>query len=93
MVKQIVVFLAASAVGLVASQIAPAVAAVETERPAFAQAADPAKRERRPVRRPRIEVRPERLLYRECVDTTREVYRPYWGYVVTPGMRCWWVRR
>ena len=71
-------------------------AAVGADRPGFAKdtAGDPAG-ERRPIRRarPRIEVRPEHLLYRECVDTTREVWRPYWGYVVMPGMRCWWVRR
>jgi len=43
--------------------------------------------------RPRIEVRPGRLLYRECVDGYREVWRPYWGTsVVMPYMRCWWVR-
>jgi hypothetical protein len=48
----------------------------------------------RPVRaRPRIEVRPGRLLYRQCVDGYREVWRPYWGTsVVMPYMRCWWVR-
>jgi hypothetical protein len=69
---------------------APAVGA--PERPAYAQETP----ERRPARsvRPRIEVRPaERQIYRECVDTTREVWRPYWGYVVMPSMRCWWVRR
>jgi hypothetical protein len=49
---------------------------------------------RRTVRtRPRIEVHPGRLLYRECVDGYREVWRPYWGTsVVMPYMRCWWVR-
>jgi hypothetical protein len=49
---------------------------------------------RRIVRsRPRIEVHPGRLLYRECVDGYREVWRPYWGTsVVMPYMRCWWVR-
>ena len=69
---------------------APAVGA--PERPGYAQETP----ERRPARtaRPRIEVRPaERQIYRECVDTTREVWRPYWGYVVMPSMRCWWVRR
>ncbi len=41
----------------------------------------------------RIEVHPGRLLYRECVDGYREVWRPYWGTsVVMPYMRCWWVR-
>jgi len=49
---------------------------------------------RRTVRtRPRIEVHPGRLLYRECVDGYREVWRPYWGTtVVMPYMHCWWVR-
>jgi hypothetical protein len=49
---------------------------------------------RRTVRtRRRIEVHPGRLLYRECVDGYREVWRPYWGTsVVMPYMRCWWVR-
>jgi hypothetical protein len=42
--------------------------------------------------RPRIRVTPGRLLYRECVADVREVWRPYWGYIVYPGMRCWWVR-
>lgn len=76
--------------GVAPSAAAPAVGA--PERPAYAQETP----ERRPVRtvRPRIEVRPaDRQIYRECVDTTREVWRPYWGYVVMPSMRCWWVRR
>src|SRR5260370_29810501 len=49
---------------------------------------------RRTVRtRPRIEVHPGRLLYRECVDGYREVWRPDWGTsVVMAYMRCWWVR-
>lgn len=43
--------------------------------------------------RPRIEVYPGRPLHRECVDGYREVWRPYWGTtVVTPYMRCRWVR-
>jgi hypothetical protein len=48
-----------------------------------------------PVRRlrPRVEIQPERPLQRECVTTTHEVWRPYWGYVVMPSMRCWWVRQ
>jgi len=51
--------------------------------------------ERRVVRpaRPRVQITPGHELRRECVDDTREVWRPYWGYVVTPGMRCWWVRQ
>jgi len=76
---------------------AGAAAAVGAARPAFAKdaASDPSVPERRTIRqaRPRIEVHPAQLLYRECVDTTREVWRPYWGYVVMPSMRCWWVRR
>jgi hypothetical protein len=46
--------------------------------------------------RPRITVRPLRRtgpLYRECVAVYQEKWRPYWGgYVVYPGMRCWWAR-
>jgi hypothetical protein len=43
--------------------------------------------------RQRIEIRPGRLLYRECVDGYREIWRPGWGTtVVTPWMRCHWVR-
>jgi len=43
--------------------------------------------------RTRIEIRPERRFRRECVTTTREIWRPYWGYVVTPDMRCWWIHQ
>jgi hypothetical protein len=59
------------------------------------RAPDRSAQERRPVRqvRPRVQVTPDRLLYRECVNTTREIWRPYWGYVVTPDMECRWVRR
>ena len=43
--------------------------------------------------RPYIEIRPDRLGHRECVDGYRQVWRPGWGtYVVMPYMRCWWVR-
>jgi hypothetical protein len=43
--------------------------------------------------RPRVEIRPGRLYYRQCVDGLHQVYRPYWGRtVVMPYMRCWWVR-
>ena len=76
--------------GAVPSAAAPAVGA--PERPAYAQQTPQGPAVRRV--RPRIEVRPaDRQIYRECVDTTREVWRPYWGYVVMPSMRCWWVRR
>jgi hypothetical protein len=44
------------------------------------------------TQRPRVEIRPGRLYHRECVDGYREVVRPYWGKVVMPYMRCWWVR-
>jgi hypothetical protein len=54
-----------------------------------AQALDP------PVRRarPRVEIQPELRLRRDCVTTTREFWRPYWGWVVMPDMRCRWVRQ
>jgi hypothetical protein len=96
--KRVAAVLAVAAFALFGLDRAPAhgAAAVGADRPGFAKDTgnDPAP-ERRPIRtvRPRIEVRPERLLYRECVDTTREVWRPYWGYVVMPSMRCWWVRK
>jgi hypothetical protein len=96
--KRFAALLAIVVVAPIGLDVAPVrgAAAVGADRPGFAKdtANDPAA-ERRAIRtvRPRIEVRPERLLYRECVDATREVWRPYWGYVVMPGMRCWWVRR
>jgi hypothetical protein len=54
-----------------------------------AQALDP------PVHRarPRVEIQPELRLRRDCVTTTREFWRPYWGWVVMPDMRCRWVRQ
>jgi hypothetical protein len=46
------------------------------------------------TRRPRVEIRPGGLYYRECVDGLQRVNRPYWGTtVLMPYMRCWWVRR
>jgi hypothetical protein len=91
----------ATALGLLAVVPAAPAHAAEPEHGAasgalrVAQAALEAPPPRRIVRtRPRIEVRPGRLLYRECVDGYREVWRPYWGTsVVMPYMRCWWVRR
>jgi len=64
---------------------------------AVAQSGDDAAAQRpthRVVRaRPRIEVTPDHLLYRQCVDGYHEVWRPYWGgKVVMPYMHCWWVR-
>ena len=44
--------------------------------------------------RPRVEIRPGGLYYRERVDGLQRVNRPYWGTtVLMPYMRCWWVRR
>lgn len=90
------VFAVALALPALDKSPALAVSATGADRPVAAgdgraQALSP---ERRPVRqvRPRVEIQPGRLLRRECVDATREVWRPYWGYVVMPGMRCWWVR-
>jgi hypothetical protein len=72
---------------------AAALSAPGADRPVAASKRDPSTRERPRQARPRVQVSPDRPLYRECVDTTREVWRPYWGYVVMPDMRCWWVRR
>jgi hypothetical protein len=45
-----------------------------------------------PVRaQPRIEIRPGRLLYRQCTDWYELQYRPS-GTVLFPGKHCWWVR-
>jgi hypothetical protein len=41
--------------------------------------------------RRRIEIHPERLLYRRCVDWYELQNRPS-GTVLFPQMRCWWVR-
>jgi hypothetical protein len=40
--------------------------------------------------RPYIEIRPQRLLYRRCVDWLELQYRPS-GTVLYPQYRCWWV--
>lgn len=44
-----------------------------------------------PRGRPRIEIYPQRPLYRRCVDWYELQYRPS-GTVLYPQMRCWWVR-
>ena len=41
--------------------------------------------------RPYIEIRPQRLLYRRCVDWLELQHRPS-GTVLFPQYRCWWVR-
>jgi hypothetical protein len=99
MPRRTMVMAGAMALGMLATAPAGAPNAAETDRALsagemrVAQAA-PEPPPRRTVRtRPRIEVNPGRLLYRECVDGYREVWRPYWGTsVVMPYMRCWWVR-
>jgi hypothetical protein len=40
---------------------------------------------------PRIEVNPQRLLYRRCADRYVIQYRPS-GTVLFPEKHCWWVR-
>jgi hypothetical protein len=40
--------------------------------------------------RPYIEIRPQRLLYRRCVDWLELQHRPS-GPVLYPQYRCWWV--
>jgi hypothetical protein len=41
--------------------------------------------------RPYIEIRPQHLLYRRCVDWLELQHRPS-GTVLYPQYRCWWVR-
>ena len=99
MSKTSIVIAGATGLAMLALTLADRANAAETDRAAsggeirLAQAV-PEPPPRRIVRtRPRIEVHPGRLLYRECVDGYREVWRPYWGTtVVMPYMRCWWVR-
>jgi hypothetical protein len=40
--------------------------------------------------RPYIEIRPQHLLYRRCVDWLELQHRPS-GTVLFPQYRCWWV--
>jgi hypothetical protein len=95
--KRIAVLLAGLAVLALEGSPAAALSGPRADQPAASdkRAPDGMAQERRPVRqaRPRVQVTPDRLLYRECVNTTREVWRPYWGYVVMPDMECRWVRR
>jgi hypothetical protein len=73
---------AAMAVGVTMLDAAPAVAAARVTEWSSQN-----------VRRPRVEIRPGRLYYRECVDGL-QVSHKYWGRtVLMPYMRCWWVRR
>jgi hypothetical protein len=41
--------------------------------------------------RPYIEIRPQRLIYRRCVDWLELQHRPS-GTVLYPQYSCWWVR-
>jgi hypothetical protein len=42
--------------------------------------------------RPRVEIRPGRLYYRECVDGLQVSHKYVGRTVLMPYMRCWWVR-
>jgi hypothetical protein len=42
--------------------------------------------------RQRIEIRPGRLYYRECVDGLQVSHKYVGRTVLMPYMRCWWVR-
>jgi hypothetical protein len=44
------------------------------------------------TRRPRVEIRPGRLYYRECVDGLQVSHKYLGRTVLMPYMRCWWVR-
>jgi hypothetical protein len=81
--RWIALFTVALAIGLTILDATPAAAAARITEWS-AQSA--------PRQRPRVEIRPGRLYYRQCVDGL-EVSHKYWGRtVLMPYMRCWWVR-
>jgi hypothetical protein len=81
--RWIALFTVAMAIGLMVLDATPATAAARITEWS-AQSA--------PRQRPRVEIRPGRLYYRQCVDGL-EVSHKYWGRtVLMPYMRCWWVR-
>jgi hypothetical protein len=61
--------------------------------PAAAQTAPRPRHHAPPPRyaRPYIEIRPQHLLYRRCVDWLELQHRPS-GTVLYPQYSCWWVR-
>jgi len=67
--------------------------AAATVVPSVAQTAYRPRHHAPPLRyaRPYIEVHPQRLLYRRCVDWLELQHRPS-GTVLFPQYRCWWVR-
>jgi hypothetical protein len=100
MTKRFAALIALAALGgAVPSGIEPAAAAPRSAHHAQARASDfSAQRDRRRVRRPRIEINPlyrPRLyippLYRRCVDGYELQHRPS-GTVLFPYQHCWWVR-
>jgi hypothetical protein len=87
LIWRIALVAAAVAIGMTILDAAPAAAASR----ATEWSSQNAQRQRQ---RPRVEIRPGGLYYRECVDGLQRVNRPYWGTtVLMPYMRCWWVRR
>ena len=76
------VFLTAGLAAVIAVATAIAAAAQTPQRP----------RHHAPPRyaRPYIEIRPQHLLYRRCVDWLELQHRPS-GTVLYPQYRCWWV--
>ena len=42
--------------------------------------------------RPRVEIYPGRLYYRECVDGLQVSHKYVGRTVLMPYMRCWWMR-
>ena len=75
--------LALGLIGLLAAAMVVPAAAQSPQRPRY----------HAPPRyaRPYIEIRPQRLLYRRCVDWLELQHRPS-GTVLFPQYRCWWVR-
>ena len=65
--------------------------AILTAIPALAQSPQRPRYHAPRYARPYIEIRPQRLLYRRCVDWLELQHRPS-GTVLFPQYRCWWVR-
>jgi hypothetical protein len=74
---------AAMAIGMTMLDVGPAAAAAR----ATEWSAQSTQRSR-----PRIEIRPGRLYYRQCVDGLQVSHKYVGRTVLMPYMRCWWVR-
>ena len=83
----VIAALAAMAALGAAQHAAAQVSPLEQGAPSSSELAPPVPRHARQ----RIEINPQRLLYRRCADWYELQHRPS-GTVLYPQMRCWWVR-